>query len=162
MAKPKGWVKEPVRHGLAAKGIKTSSGWSQSAIKLQQTHVMHENKLRKAARDREEHELSDIFDDIDSVNVRDVIAENVRFVLVREGFIPPDKDPASGAWSVIVPVGGDSFRPEDPDAGEFGNASGMFEVFLGNRIIAYGEASGTVVAEQLLDLDLWMTEEGED
>ncbi len=23
MAKPKGWVKEPVRHGLAAKGVKT-------------------------------------------------------------------------------------------------------------------------------------------
>ncbi len=26
MAKPKGWVKEPVRHGLAAKGIKTVKG----------------------------------------------------------------------------------------------------------------------------------------
>ena len=164
MAKPTGWVKEPVRHGLASKGIRTNGARAHAAmgkaIKLQQKQVMHENKLRKAARDEEQYELYDIYDEIDSGNLRDVIAENVRFALVREGLIPPDEDPASRAWSVIVPAGGGSYRPEDEDAGEFGYAGGRFEVFLGDKIIAYGEAGGTV-APDLLDLEVWMTEEGE-
>ncbi len=34
MARPRGWVKEPVRHGLAAKGVKTSGYQSRRHISI--------------------------------------------------------------------------------------------------------------------------------
>jgi hypothetical protein len=47
MAKPKGWRKEPVRHGLAAKGVRTNLSGVGVHSAMGKAIKLQENKLKK-------------------------------------------------------------------------------------------------------------------
>jgi hypothetical protein len=81
--KPKGWVKEPVRHGLAAKGIKTGRKTGMKLGKFQPTLKQMEDLLVIAAQDaKTDEEYAQLLEAAD--NIGD-LREDRRIMAAKEG-----------------------------------------------------------------------------
>lgn len=81
--KPKGWVKEPVRHGLAAKGIKTGRKTGMKLGKFQPTLKQMEDLLvLTAMRAKTDEEYAQLLEAAD--NIGDM-REDRRIMAAKEG-----------------------------------------------------------------------------
>lgn len=106
-----------------------------------------------------EFELTDILEDVNAQDIKQIIRNNIVYLLRREHKRGNVKYPSG--YSVIIPEGAYTIRAETK--GESGAFEGDFEIFAKdmNTIVRYGHVYGTISAEQLLDITVWLKRETE-
>lgn len=110
-------------------------------------------RLQKAFSDEEELELSDILEPIDPRNVKNVVTENLEYVLRREGMLSKDMHP-------YISEGGYDYDLYG-DAQSSGHVSGIFGILRkGGDEVATGAFHGTITFDppELVDLTVWITQ----
>jgi len=85
-------------------------------------------KLKQAINNEDEYELHDIFEYVNHQNIKQVVTNNILYILKREKLV-------AKSWSVVIPEGAYDYKLAKDDV-RFG---GDFEIFSDPMtIVAYG------------------------